>query len=94
VRYKANDIFQWFFEIQAERGADKLTNRLDSDEDLKQIVYDLMYDVTRLRRTGPRSSQGDRGRTGAEAVDPGPRAGAAGQGRVQDARARRDGRGG
>jgi hypothetical protein len=45
VRYKANDIFQWFFEIQAGRGADKLTNRLDADEELKEIVYDLMFDV-------------------------------------------------
>lgn len=46
VRYKANDIFQYFFEIQAGRGdAVKLTTKLDQDDDLKAIVYDLMYDV-------------------------------------------------
>jgi hypothetical protein len=46
VRYKANDIFQYFFEIQAGRGdAVKLTTKVDQDDDLKAIVYDLMYDV-------------------------------------------------
>ena len=45
VRHRANDIFQWFYEIQAGRGADKLTHKLDADEDLKKVVYDLMYDV-------------------------------------------------
>lgn len=46
VRYRANDIFQWFFEMQAGRGeAVKLTTKLDADDDLKPIVYDLMYDV-------------------------------------------------
>ena len=45
VRYRANDIFQWFYEIQAGKGADKLTARLDADEELKEIVYDLMFDV-------------------------------------------------
>lgn len=46
VRYKANDIFQYFFEIQAGRGDGvKLTTKLDQDDDLKTIVYDLMFDV-------------------------------------------------
>jgi len=45
VRYKSNDIFQWFYEIDAGRGADKLTNKLDQDDDLKPVVYDLMFDV-------------------------------------------------
>lgn len=45
VRYKANDIFQWFYEIDAGRGNEKLTNRLDNDDHLKEVVYDLMFDV-------------------------------------------------
>jgi hypothetical protein len=45
VRYKADDIFQWFYEIQAGRSADKVTTLLEEDEDLRKIVYDLMFDV-------------------------------------------------
>jgi hypothetical protein len=45
VRYKANDIFQWFYEIDAGRGNEKLTRRLDTDDQLKEVVYDLMFDV-------------------------------------------------
>lgn len=45
VRYRANDIFQWFYEIDAGRGNDKLTKRLDTDDELKTVVYDLMFDV-------------------------------------------------
>lgn len=45
VRYKADDIFQWFYEIQAGKSADKITNLLDEDDDLRKIVYDLMFDV-------------------------------------------------
>jgi hypothetical protein len=45
VRYKANEVFQWFYEIQAGRGNDKLTTRLDEDDELKMVVYDLMFDV-------------------------------------------------
>lgn len=45
VRYKADDIFQWFYEIQAGRDADKITNQLDEDDDLRRMVYDLMFDV-------------------------------------------------
>lgn len=45
VRYRADEIFQWFYEIQAGRGDAKLTNRLDQDDDLKAVVYDLMFEV-------------------------------------------------
>lgn len=52
VRYKANDIFQYFYEIQAgpktaQPGSDavKLTTKLEQDDDLRALVYDLMYDV-------------------------------------------------
>lgn len=45
VRYKADDIFQWFYEIQAGQSADKITNQLDEDEGLRKIVYDLMFEV-------------------------------------------------
>ena len=45
VRYRANKIFQWFYEIQAGRGQDKLINALGRDEKLAGVVYDLMYDV-------------------------------------------------
>jgi hypothetical protein len=45
VRYKANDIFQWFYEVQAGRGTDKLIAKIVQDEALRATVYDLMYDV-------------------------------------------------
>lgn len=45
VRYKANDVFQWFYEIQAGRSGTKLTEQLEKDEDLRPVVYDLMFDV-------------------------------------------------
>lgn len=45
VRYKTNDIFQWFYEVQAGRGQDKLVAKIVQDEALREIVYDLMYDV-------------------------------------------------
>ena len=45
VRYKANDIFQWFYEVQAGRGPDKLVQKIEQDEALRAIAYDLMYDV-------------------------------------------------
>ena len=45
VRYRADDIFQWFYEIQAGKSADKITNQMDEDEDLRRIVYDLMFEV-------------------------------------------------
>lgn len=45
VRYKANDTFQRFYEIQAGRGPDKLIQKIEQDDALRAIVYDLMYDV-------------------------------------------------
>jgi hypothetical protein len=45
VRYKANDVFQWFYEIQAGKTGTKLTEQLEKDEDLRPVVYDLMFDV-------------------------------------------------
>jgi hypothetical protein len=45
VRYTANDIFQWFYEVQAGRGQDKLIDKIQQDDALRAMVYDLMYDV-------------------------------------------------
>lgn len=45
VRYKANDTFQWFYEVQAGRGQDKIVAKVEQDDALRAIVYDLMYDV-------------------------------------------------
>jgi hypothetical protein len=45
VSYRTNDIFEWFYELDAGRQTDKLTKKLDLDEDLKSLVYDLMFDV-------------------------------------------------
>lgn len=46
VSYKTNDIFQWFYEIDAGKAGEKLTqSQLDNDDELKTVVYDLMYDV-------------------------------------------------
>jgi hypothetical protein len=45
VRYRANDIFQWFYEIDAGVGNEKLTRVLDSNDELKEVVYDLVFDV-------------------------------------------------
>lgn len=45
VRYKADEIFQWFYEIQAGRSADKITVQIEEDPELRQVVYDLMFDV-------------------------------------------------
>jgi len=46
VTYKANDIFQWFYEIDAGKAGEKLTrSQLDADDELKAVVFDLMFDV-------------------------------------------------
>jgi hypothetical protein len=45
VRQRTNRIFQWFYEIDAGRGHEKLTNRIEGDDDLREVVYDLMWDV-------------------------------------------------
>lgn len=45
VRYRANKIFQWFYELQAGKGDEKLTAKLDQDDELKKVVYDLMWET-------------------------------------------------
>lgn len=45
VRYKTEKNFQWFYELDAGRGDEKLTRKLDNDDELKAVVYDLMFDV-------------------------------------------------
>lgn len=45
VRYKADEIFQWFYEIQAGREADKVINLLPEDDELRKTIYDLMFEV-------------------------------------------------
>jgi hypothetical protein len=45
VRYKANDTFQWFYEVQAGKGQDKIVAKIQQDDALRALVYDLMYDV-------------------------------------------------
>lgn len=45
VRYQAEKNFQWFYELAAGKGDEKLTRKLDDDDELKAVVYDLMFDV-------------------------------------------------
>jgi hypothetical protein len=45
VAYRTNDIFQYFYELDAGTADEKLTRKLDADDDLKSLVYDLMFDV-------------------------------------------------
>lgn len=45
VRYKTEKNFQWFYELDAGKGGAKLTRKLDGDDELKAVVYDLMFDV-------------------------------------------------
>ena len=46
VRHKTNEDFQRFYELySAGRAGTKLTDQLEKDDDLKPVVYDLMYDV-------------------------------------------------
>jgi hypothetical protein len=45
VRYRADEVFQWFFEIQAGKTGDKITEQIEEDEELRQVVYDLMFDA-------------------------------------------------
>jgi len=45
VRHKTEKNFQWFYELDAGRGNEKLTRRLETDDELKAVVYDLMFDV-------------------------------------------------
>ncbi|WP_255788204.1 hypothetical protein [Mycobacteroides abscessus] len=45
VRYRADKIFQWFYEIQAGTTGDKITEQIEEDEELRRVVYDLMFDT-------------------------------------------------
>ncbi len=45
VRHTAEKNFQWFYELDAGRGNEKLTRKLDTDDELKAVVYDLMFDL-------------------------------------------------
>ena len=45
VRTKTEKNFQWFYEIDAGRGNEKLTRKLEGDDELKAVVYDLMFDI-------------------------------------------------
>lgn len=45
VRYRADKIFQWFFELEAGKTGDKITEQIEEDEELRQVVYDLMFDA-------------------------------------------------
>ncbi len=45
VRYKTDEHFQWFYEIDAGKGEEKLTRKLDTDDQLKKIVYEMMFDL-------------------------------------------------
>lgn len=45
VVYRANENFQWFYEIDAGKSGEKLTEQLEADDELRAAVYDLMYDV-------------------------------------------------
>lgn len=45
VRYRTDDTFQWFYEIQAGRGDAKLTKQIGTDDTLRAITYDLMFDA-------------------------------------------------
>lgn len=44
VRYRTNDLFQWFYELDAGRGPEKLSLRLEADDALRAVVFDLMFD--------------------------------------------------
>lgn len=46
VRYKADEIFQWFYELDAGKKGEKLTReQLDNDDELKTKVYDMMFSL-------------------------------------------------
>lgn len=46
TRYKANDLFQYFYELDAGRAGEKLTEQIQNgDDELREIIYDLIWDV-------------------------------------------------
>jgi hypothetical protein len=44
IRYRSNAMFQYFYELDAGRGDDKLAAKIQDDEAFKGLVFDLMYD--------------------------------------------------
>lgn len=45
VRYRSNEIFQYFYEIDAGKADEKLSRKIDHDDQLKSMVYDMMFDL-------------------------------------------------
>ena len=45
VEFRSKDIFQWFYEMDAGKGQAKLTSQIAGDDDLRGMVYELMFDV-------------------------------------------------
>lgn len=46
VSYRTNSAFQWFYELDAGPSGSKVTERFDTDPELRGVVYDLMFDGT------------------------------------------------
>ena len=44
IATRTSELFQYFFELDAGRGEDKLAHRFDGDEAFRAIVFDLMFD--------------------------------------------------
>lgn len=44
VMHRTNKYFQYFYELDSGRDENKLSRKLDSDEALKGVVFDLLYD--------------------------------------------------
>lgn len=44
VLHRTNKYFQYFYELDSGRGDDKLSAKLDKDDALKGIVFDLLYE--------------------------------------------------
>jgi hypothetical protein len=44
IKYRSNDLFQYFYELDAGRGEDKLGAKIRQDETFKALVFDLMFD--------------------------------------------------
>lgn len=44
IRYRSNAMFQYFYELDAGRGEDKLAAKIQGDDAFKGLVFDLMYD--------------------------------------------------
>jgi hypothetical protein len=44
IKYRSNDLFQYFYELDAGRGEDKLGAKIRQDESFKALIFDLMFD--------------------------------------------------